>query len=92
MVRSWIAEKSQNPSSQDHLYRDYLNVAQRRGDNPLSPATIVTNISLCWDLEELVNIRRQKRRIMRAFQRKFDEPNAKQISHFGLDQETVTKL
>lgn len=94
LVREWITTNSQNLTNQSPLYRDYVQLCQRRGDNALNPSKIVTNVSLCWDLEELVNIRRQKRRLMRTFIRKSSSAQAKQNMqpYSGLDQETMAKL
>lgn len=99
MVRDWITTNSQTAAIgsgggyQTDIFRDYIKVAQRRGDNYANPSKIVTNINLCWDLEELVNLKRQKRRIMRSFLRKARNARAGQSPQFwGLDQETDAKL
>lgn len=98
MVKDWIKTNTQkmNQGTSGHqadIFRDYVRVAQARGDNYATPSKMVTNINLCWDLEEIVNIRRQRRRIMRTFQRKARGARAGQASQFwGLDQETEAKL
>jgi hypothetical protein len=50
LVREWITNNSQASTNQTGLYKDYLQVCQRRGDNPNNPSKIVTKISLVWDL------------------------------------------
>ena len=94
VVRNWINERKIHPQKQQHhLFKDYVNVARKYGDDPWNPRRIVTSVNLCWDLEELVNLRRQKRRIMRQYTRKAGKSRAKQNNQYwGLDDETQRKL
>lgn len=103
-VRDWINNNVQSINAQASgvkgqtaqqagIFQEYVKLAQSRGDNYLNPAKIVTNVNLCWDLEELVNLKRQKRRIMNTFKRKAQEARAGQSSQFWtLDHETEAKL
>jgi len=56
IIRKWI-QANQSGHMRDWLYSQYAQTAQRHGHDPANPPYIVRDTNLCWNLNELTNLR-----------------------------------